>query len=69
MGGGDKLERTLKPEADYMVQLLAEAGFGEDKMQYLLDETMPHHERAWSKYIETSLRFVLDRMGYAPKRK
>ena len=69
MGGGDKLERELKPECDYMVSLLKEAGFDETKMEYRIDMAMPHHEKAWSKHIEASLRFVLDRLGYRPLEK
>ena len=59
IGGGDKLERHLKINTDFMVSLLREKGFDDDKMLYLVDESRIHHESTWSDFIEDALRFVL----------
>ena len=59
IGGGDRLERRLLPNTDLMVKLLKEAGFDEDKLIYLVDESRIHHESTWSDFIEDALRFVL----------
>ena len=59
IGGADDLERHLKVNSDYVVSLLQEAGFDEDKLIYLVDESRIHHESTWSDFIEDALRFVL----------
>lgn len=59
IGGGDKLERHLRINTDYVVSLLEQAGFDEEKLLYMIDETRIHHESTWSDFIEDALRFVL----------
>lgn len=59
IGGADKLERHLKINTDYVVSLLRERGFDDDKLLYLVDESRIHHESTWSDFVEEALRFVI----------
>ena len=59
IGGGDKLERHLRPNTDLMVSLLKEAGYNSNNLLYMVDESRIHHESTWSDFVEPALRFVL----------
>lgn len=59
IGGGDDLERHLRPNTDLMVSLLKENGYNDNNLLYLIDESRIHHESTWSDFVEPSLRFVL----------
>ena len=59
IGGGDDLERHLKPNTDYMVSLLKENGYNDKNLLYLVDTSRIHHESTWTDFVEPALRFVL----------
>ena len=59
IGGGDDLERHLRPNTDVMVKLLTDNGYNKDNLLYLVDPTRIHHESTWSDFVEPALRFVL----------
>ena len=59
IGGGDDLERHLRPNTDYMVSLLKENGFDDSNLLYMIDETRIHHESTWSDFVEPALRFTI----------
>ena len=59
MGGADPLEKTLTPACEYVLSLMKEAGFNDDNLYYLKDESKIHHESAWSEVIEDLIRFIL----------
>ena len=59
IGGGDDLERHLKPNTDIMVNLLKENGYNDSNLLYLVDTSRIHHESTWSDFVEPAFRFVL----------
>ena len=59
IGGGDDLEKHLRPNTDLMVKLLKENGYNDKNLLYLVDPTRIHHESTWSDFMEPALRFVL----------
>ncbi len=59
IGGADKLERRLRPNTDLMVQLLKEAGYNDDNLLYMVDESRIHHESTWSDFVTPALKFIL----------
>ena len=59
IGGGDELEKALRPNTDLMVKLLEENGYNKKNLLYLVDSSRIHHESTWSDFVEPALRFVL----------
>ena len=59
IGGGDELERRLRPDTDLMAKYLTENGYDKNNFLYLVDPSRIHHESTWSDFIEPALRFVL----------
>ena len=59
IGGGDDLEKHLRPNTDLMVKLLKENGYNDKNLLYLVDPTRIHHESTWSDFMKPALRFVL----------
>lgn len=59
IGGGDDLEKHLRPNTDLMVKLLKENGYNDKNLLYLVDPSRIHHESTWSDFMKPALRFVL----------
>ncbi|WP_224447749.1 alpha/beta hydrolase [Haloprofundus salilacus] len=57
----DDPERTREyiEDAERMVRLLREKGYGEDELRFVVDDEAIHHEDAWAERLPDALRFLL----------
>lgn len=58
-GGKDKFESKFARAAAMETEFLHNQGFTDKQVQNIYDADEIHHESAWSKYVEASLRFCL----------
>jgi len=64
--GGDEmpdspeLSARYREEAREMVDLLEELGYGEDELEFVLEDGAVHHEDAWARRFPDAARFLLD---------
>lgn len=64
--GGDEmpdspdLSARYREEARRMVDLLAELGYGENELEFVLEDGAVHHEDAWARRFPDAARFLLD---------
>jgi len=54
------LSARYREEARRMVDLLAELGYGEDELEFVLEDGAVHHEDAWARRFPDAVRFLLD---------
>lgn len=59
MGGADPLERKLTTNCEKVVDMMYKAGFNDENLLYIKDESKIHHETAWSDVFESCMRFIL----------
>lgn len=51
--------REYRADAERMVELLREKGYGESALRFVLEEGANHHESAWARRFPEMVRFLL----------
>ena len=57
--GGKDFEKMFTKGNIWLTKYLRSLGFGEDKLLFMLDTKLPHHEESWYTYSADALRFWL----------
>ena len=57
--GGKDFEKMFTKGNIWLTKHLRSLGFGEDKLLFMLDTKLPHHEESWYTYSADALRFWL----------